>query len=97
MNDDKNDKNDKKSAKDQQPRAEEVVRAEPGQHPNPEVPEAKEVSGRDAGEIVLERLRWRTTLEIKGPPGMAVSVSGDEWCTKIAMRLPMAEWRSWTP
>lgn len=94
MNDERD---DKQSANDQQPRAEDVVRAEPGQHPNPEAPEAKEVSGREAGEIVLKRLLWRSTIEFKGPPGMAVSVGGDEWCTKIVIRLPLAEWGSWTP
>lgn len=92
-----NEKDEKKSASEKQPGGEEVVRAEPGRHPNPEAAGAKEAGGNDAEVIVLERPLRPVRLELKGPPGMAVSVSGDERCTKIVLRLPMDEGGGWTP
>lgn len=86
-----------KSADDGQPRADEAVRAEPGEVPNESPPASQDLGGSDAGVMLVDRPPRRGTIELKGPRGMAVSVSGDEWCTKIVLHLPFDEEGACTP
>ena len=93
-----NDQEDrKKSANEEQPRADEAVRAEPGEVPNENPPATKDLGGSDAGVMLVDRPPRRGTIEIKGPPGMAVGVGGDEWCTKIVLHLPFNDEGGCTP
>ena len=93
-----NDQEDKKkSASEEQSRAEEAVRAEPGEVPNEGPPATTEPDGIDAGVMLVDRPPRRGTIELKGPPGMAVSLSGDERCTKIVIHLAGGELGGWTP
>ena len=94
MNDEEN---KTKSANDGQPSADEAVRAEPGEVPNERPPAPQDLGGSDAGVMLVDRPRRRGTIELKGPPGMAVSVGGDEGCTKIVLHLPFDEEGAWTP
>jgi hypothetical protein len=41
--------------------------------------------------MLVDRPPKPGTIELKGPPGLAVSVGGDEWCTKIVLHLPVRE------
>lgn len=54
----------------------------------------EEAVGKADGVLVVDRLPKRGTIEVKGPPGMAVSVGGDERCTKIVLHLPVPEERA---
>jgi hypothetical protein len=74
-------KNETTSDKDEQPSALGVGHGQPGQ----------------AGVLLVDRAPRPGTIEIKGPPGMAVSVGGDERCTKIVLHLGIHEEGGWTP
>jgi hypothetical protein len=98
MNDEKN---KKLSDSERQPSTTELHRVEPGQvtsqrtddeqdkttSDNEQAPRAKEAAGSDGGVLLRDRPPRPGTIELKGPPGMAVSVGGDEWCTKIVLHL----------
>lgn len=93
-----NDQEDKKkSENEQQPSADEAVRAEPGEVSDESPPATTEPDGIDAGVMLVDRPPRRGTIELKGPPGMAVSLSGDEWCTKIVIHLAVGDLGEWTP
>jgi hypothetical protein len=81
MNDEKNTTT---SANEKQSRVEEDLRAEPGELAN-------QRAERDRGIMLVDRPPKPGTIELKGPPGLAVSVGGDEWCTKIVLHLPDRE------
>lgn len=85
MNDEKNTTT---SANEKQSRDEEGLRAEPGELADPQVKNGAE---RDRGIMLVDRPPRPGTIELKGPPGLAVSVGGDEWCTKIVLHLPARE------
>ena len=85
MNDEKNTTT---SANEKQTRVEEDLRAEPGELANQRVENNAE---RDRGIMLVDRPPKPGTIELKGPPGLAVSVGGDEWCTKIVLHLPVRE------
>lgn len=85
MNDEKNTTT---SANEKQTRVEEDLRAEPGELANQRVKDGAE---RDRGIMLVDRPPRPGTIELKGPPGLAVSVGGDEWCTKIVLHLPDRE------
>ena len=80
--------NDEKSEttndKDKQPSALAAGHGQPGQ-------------AGDLGGLLVDRQPRPGTIEIKGPPGMAVSVGGDERCTKIVLHLVIHEEGGWTP
>ena len=93
-----NDQEDKtKNANEKQSRADEAVRAEPGEVSTERPPATKAPGGSDAGVMLVDRPPRRGTIEIKGPPGMAVGLGGDEWCTRIVIHIPFAEEGGWTP
>ncbi|MBL9099447.1 MAG: hypothetical protein JNL82_00735 [Myxococcales bacterium] len=51
-----------------------------------EHPRVDEVHHEDAsGVLLIDRPVKPGTLELKGPPGMAVQVVGDQWSTKIVL------------
>ena len=81
MNDEKNTTT---SANEKQSMVEEDLRAEPGELAN-------QSAERDRGIMLVDRPPKPGTIELKGPPGLAVSVGGDEWCTKIVLHLPVRE------
>ena len=93
-----NNQEDKKnSAEEEQPRGDEGVHAEPGEASNENPPATKEPGGIDAEVVLMDRPPRSGRIEIKGPPGMAVSVAGNEWFTKIVIRLPIHDEGAWTP
>jgi len=81
MNDEKNETT---SDKDVQPSALAAGHGQPDQ-------------AGDVGVLLVDRAPRPGTIEIKGPPGMAVSVAGDERCTKIVLHLVIREEGEWTP
>ena len=58
---------------------------------------SEEAVRNDGGVLLMDRPPKRGTIEVKGPPGMAVSVGGDERCTKIVLHLPVNEEGAWKP
>ncbi len=105
MNDEKN---KKPSDNQHQPKDAQAVRAEQVGDPNqrrngredPETDasrESKEGGESGAGVMLMDRPPRPGTIELRGPPGMAVSVGGDERCTKIVLHLRVDEEGAWTP
>lgn len=94
MNDEKNTTT---SADKQQARAEEVLHAEPGELSAQADQRVKDGAERDRGIMLVDRPPRLGTIELRGPPGLAVSVGGDEWCTKIVLHLPVREEGACTP
>ncbi len=100
-------KNETECDKEQQPSTEASLRAEPGQVTGQRTEDEENTSTIDAepaesvgsvrGVLLRDRSPRPGTIEIKGPPGMAVSVGGNEWCTKIVIRLPIDQDGAWTP
>jgi len=95
MNDEKN---KKLSDSEQQPSTKERHRVEPGQVPSQRTHDGEDKTtsenerppravGADPGVLLRDRPPRPGTIELKGPPGLAVSVGGDEWCTKIVLHL----------
>lgn len=58
---------------------------------------SEEAVGKADGVLLMDRPPKRGTIEVKGPPGMAVVVGGDEWCTKIVLHLPLNDEGAWKP
>jgi hypothetical protein len=94
MNDEKNKTT---SANEKQPGGEEDLRAEPGEIGTQADQRSRDGAERDRGIMLVDRPPKPGTIELKGPPGLAVSVGGDEWCTKIALHLPIGEERACRP
>jgi len=107
-----NDKKSKNpSDNEHQPSTTEPHRVEPGQvtsqrtvdeqgtttSENEQTSRAKEATESDVGVLLRDRPPRPGTIELKGPPGMAVSVGGDEWCTKIVLHLPVNDEGACTP
>jgi hypothetical protein len=107
MNDEKN---KKPSDTPHQPKDPQAVRAQQVGDPNqrrnrqedPETDESRELSSKEGGEsragvMLVDRPPRPGTIELRGPPGMAVSVGGDERSTKIVLHLRVDEEGAWTP
>jgi len=100
-------KNKNLSDNDHQPSTEGSLRAEPGQVTGQRTKDEEDTPTIDAeraedlgsgpGVLLMDRLPRPGTIELKGPPGMAVIVAGNEWCTKIVIRLPIHQDGERTP
>ena len=93
-------KSKKPSDNEHQPRNQEAERAQ--QVGDPKTDESRELSTeegaeRGAGVMLVDRPPRPGTIELRGPPGMAVSVGGDGLCTKIVIHLAVDEEGAWTP
>ena len=107
MNDEKN---KKPSDNQHQPKDPEAVRAQQVGDPNqrrsgqedPKTGASRELRTEEGGEsgagvMRVDRPPRPGTIELRGPPGMAVSVGGDGLCTKIVLHLAVDEEGAWTP
>jgi len=98
--------NDEKSKR---PKDQEAVRAQQVGDPNqrrkeqeaPKTDASRDLSKQGdesgAGVMLMDRPPRPGTIELRGPPGMAVSVGGDGVCTKIVIHLAVDEEGAWTP
>jgi hypothetical protein len=100
-------KNKNLSDNDHQPNTDGSLRAEPGQVTGQRTEDEEDTSTIDAepaeaidsarGVLLIDRPPRPGTIELKGPPGMAVSVAGNEWYTRIVIRLPIHQDGAGTP
>ena len=98
--------NDEKSKNlsdnEQQPSTTEPHRVEPGQVPSQLTHDEEDKTASEnerppsaveghTGVLLRDRPPRPGTIELKGPPGLGVSVGGDEWCTKIVLHFLVSD------